>query len=344
MGGGEKSRFILQMENELFPSNPDIIHSNKVLTTNPGAESAGLSDERIIIKKDKLILEAIEKLGRTGYSASVLGGYITCPIKFYFQRILNLQIDNTLDQTIEANVFGTVVHAVLERIYKPFIGKVINPKAIQDTKQNINNLLKEEFVRVGKGAQLGSGKNLLLFEVAHSHINRFLSWDIKNLSKWPAILIGTENRYNTLIPGSGEIIIKGTIDRIDKIQSTGRIRIIDYKTGSVKPNNLRVKDFNKITTDPNFDKAFQVMFYTWLYSLTNQETDIQSGIISTRNISNGFMELKINGYESITGLTDHFGDDIRSIIQDIRNTDIDFTQTTDKDRCKYCDYKSICNR
>lgn len=342
IGGGEKSRFILQMENELFVSNPDIKHNNRVLTTELDMDKP-ISDFCLSVSKSPDIISKLRILRDKGYSASLISSYITCSLKFYFEKILSLQSES-IDQTIQANVFGTIIHDVLEKIYKPFTGKEINLVVLKKRISDIENLLKESFEAEGKGANLNAGKNLLLFQVAKSHIKKFLLWDISNLSKNPSILLGTENRYEVHIPGSEELKIKGFIDRVDRNIATGKIRIIDYKTGSVDPRFLKVKKQDLLFSDPDYSKAFQLMYYSWIYSLVENTQNIESGIISTKSISNGFMNINIPGYDPVTSFNDTFAEGVKSIIQDIENPEIGFNATTDTNRCKYCDYKSICNR
>ena len=345
LGGGEKSRFILQIENELKKYSPDILINNTIITTDIAKNSGEKHHNRsIVIKKNKDILKRITEIGEKGYSPSLLGNYIQCKLKFYFSNVLRIVTTTTTEQTVEANTFGTIVHAVLEEIYKPFINNQIDVEELKKHLKNTRSLLLTQFNIHYANGVLNSGKNLLVFEVAQKYIISFLKWDIKQQQQHQFSLQSTESKLVTPIEINGEqIVFKGIIDRIDFIDDAGRVRIIDYKTGKVLPRDLVVKEVEQLTTDPKFSKAFQVIYYAWLYNKLNQTADIESGIVSLRSISSGFMPVVLKEFDNISDYFDGFEQALKSIVQEILDEDNLLTQTDDEKRCVYCDYKSICN-
>jgi len=88
------------------------------------------------------------------------------------------------------------------------------------------------------------------------------------------------------------IRIKGKIDRIDEVDGT--MRIVDYKTGKVAPSQLKISDWNLLTTEEKYTKSFQVLTYAYMYQVNGPQPDhernFESGIISFKNLKNGFMK------------------------------------------------------
>ncbi|MBT8321517.1 MAG: PD-(D/E)XK nuclease family protein, partial [Eudoraea sp.] len=78
---------------------------------------------------------------------------------------------------------------------------------------------------------------------------------------------------------------KGTVDRID--QYDGQLRILDYKTGTVKPSEVEVVDWDSLILKKNQNKAFQLLCYALLYSREHPLESIQAGIISLKNVKQG---------------------------------------------------------
>ncbi len=343
LGGGEKSRFILQIENELRNANPDIKISEKIIDTKIKKDGENIDADIIVIEKNKDIQDRISKLSQTGYSASLFNSYITCSLKFYFQQILRLKTESSIGQSIEANTFGTVIHETLESLYQSEIKAQISTDRIKSRIDKSEKLLISIFKKNYKNDNLTTGKNLLIFEVAKNYISNFLKWEIKNQKLVPSQLISTEEKIVSNIPGSS-ITVKGTIDRVDELLADGKTRIIDYKTGFINPSNLKVADITKLTTDPDLSKSFQVMYYAWLYNLKYSNSNIEAGIISMRSMSHGFIPLILKEFQDISEYFQIFGESVHTLVDEISNTNIPFRQTDKIERCKFCDYSTICNR
>lgn len=346
LGSGEKSRFILQIENELSKANPLIQLNHNLINTDvsPKEDFTAGSKTITVDKTEQIKLRLVELLA-LGYSPSILSNYISCPLKFYFSNILKINTTSKFEKTVEANTFGTVIHAVLEKIYKPMENKEINPEVLKGYLSNIQHLLLKQFKKYYSNSELKFGKNLLIFEVASNYIHNFLQWDIKNIQENPSVLQSTEKRYYTSIVHKGlDINFKGFIDRIDKIQADGTIQIIDYKTGKVLQKDLIVKDMAELTTNPDYAKAFQVMFYAWLYNCQNPVEKLDAGIISIRSISEGFITLQIKDINNIQDNFEEFQEYLINLIIEISDSNTPFMQTEDTNQCTWCDFKSICNR
>jgi RecB family exonuclease len=51
--------------------------------------------------------------------------YIRDPYQFYEQRLLKIKPDQEYESDINAAEKGTIIHKVLEELYDPYVGKVM---------------------------------------------------------------------------------------------------------------------------------------------------------------------------------------------------------------------------
>ncbi len=345
-GGGEKSRFILQLENELQKVNP-IINLTKQIVNSDISLSQILSrnDIDLEVAKSNEILYKLSAITETGLSASLINTYISCHLKFYLSYLLKINTNTEIKQSVEANTFGTAIHEALEYIYKPFTGKEIDSSQLKKSLGSVREILTDKFKIHYSNKELYSGKNMLIFEVACNYLKNFLKWDIVNTKEYPTILISTESKLTVTLPIDGENInYKGIIDRIDKRIIDDNFRIIDYKTGKVSKTDLTLKNTEELFSDSKYAKAFQVIYYAWLANKNYPTEKLESGIVSIRNISNGFIPVLLKQHNDISEFFTEFEENIIKITSDILNKETTFTKTQDKNQCTWCDYKSVCNR
>ncbi len=339
-GAGEKSRFLFQLEIETAKVNPNINlqhHYLKIDTGNPPAEHA------IEITKSETVLKKLEALRIEGLSPSALNQYINCPLQFYFSRILKLKIPDEVKSNLEADVFGTIVHEVLEHIFTQFLNKNINVSqlkvAISTLDEQVNESLKKNFP-----GDVHHGKNILTMQVLKKVLERFLNREIENLQNEPRTMVAVEKELqHTLVLDNGQtVLIKGVIDRIDKQGS--QVRISDYKTGSVTKNDVNFKEWHQLLTDRKYSKAFQTLTYGWLFKQNFPETkNLSVGLFSLRNLSEGFISPAALSENPDSWHLD-FEATLKTLLTEIFDGNKSFCQTADTANCTYCDFKTICNK
>lgn len=287
-GSGEKSRFLTQ----LLIKNPALT-STTINTFVEEKKEAPFSVE----KTPEMLTRLQEIFEKEGISPSALSNYIYNPITFYEQRVLRIKPDVEVEETIAANTMGTVIHGVLEDLYKPFIGKYVQVKDLKQMIKKVFLLQEKHFQKEFLNRTTEIGKNKLIFEVTHHYIVNFLKKEIALLQQGNQLqILATEQKIESTIAVEGvkfPVRIQGTIDRIDKLNNT--IRIIDYKTGSVKTTDLKVPDFDTLIENEKV-KALQVMLYTFLYLSNNNIdfNDVESGIISFKSLSSGMLKMNFS--------------------------------------------------
>ncbi|MCF6170544.1 MAG: PD-(D/E)XK nuclease family protein [Bacteroidales bacterium] len=343
LGGGEKSRFILQLKDELARVSPKIKFSENMLNI---ALSASKREQPITIPKTPEIIDALKRQAAQGFSPSALNNYIQCPLRYYFSKILGLRPPESIDGAIESNTFGTIIHETLQHVYTPFLNKIIEPEALKNSLKKVDGLLLQSFKENLNNADFRSGKNLLTFEVAKKYVKDFILADTRKLKTKPQHLLGLEMKLKaSLTLGDKEVFLNGTIDRIDKETGSDNVLLADYKTGKVVKKDLKVEGWETLLTDHRKSKAFQLLFYTYLYLKNNAATqEITPGIFSFRNSKEGFITLALpEGYD-FNELTHEFEKVLTEILLEIFDSEVPFTQTGDADACIWCDYQNICNR
>jgi ATP-dependent helicase/DNAse subunit B len=217
-------------------------------------------------------------------------------MEFYYSKILKIKEVDEVEETVAANTMGTVLHEALEYLYKPFIGQILREKDLREVLPLIGETTKKYFKNNYKNGDVSKGKNKLIFEVVVNFIERFIHQEIQEIKKGSIIrIIALEQKFREEIKFPAfdfPIIIGGTVDRIDEVDSV--LRIVDYKSGMVSPGQLNLDFFDKIT-DYKYSKGMQLMLYAYLYITNNKfdyQQELQAGIISFKNLNYGFMPVK----------------------------------------------------
>jgi len=328
LNSGEKSRFIRQLEIESHPN-----HTYEKLVLSPSV--AIKNDIRKEIKKTEQIMDRLKEISKTGFSPSALTSYIRNPIEFYFQKILKLGEFEEMEENVAANTLGTIVHDTLESFYKPLEGVFLTLDHLEGMKSKVSEEVTKQFQKTFRGGTFSKGKNRIVFEVAKRYILNFINREIAGLQVGNEIKIEkieTKLLLNIPIPELDfEVNIGGIVDRVDRYN--GNIRIIDYKTGNVKQTDLEISEWECLTQDYKFSKAFQVLAYTAMISQEIPIYPVEAGIISFKNLGNGFLRFatKTNKRNSqqheITEETlDLFLIELKALILEICNPDIPFIE------------------
>ena len=328
--GGEKSRFITQLELEG-------IHNIKHQIIAPEVPVV-LSKPNVIEKNENLKLK-LQELAEEGFSPSSLTNYIRNPIDFYYQKMLKIKEHNEAEETVAANTLGTVVHNTLEDFYKPLVDTFLSVDCIKNLMSHIEEKVTFHFKKEFKEGDITKGKNLIIFEIAKRYVYNFLDLEVADLkagNKIKIIAIEANNSVSVDIPELNfPVKIKGKVDRVD--QYNGITRIIDYKTGRVEQNKVEIVNWDDISTDYNkYSKSFQVLAYAYMMSLSNKiQLPFEAGIISFKNLNAGFLKFskkdKPGNYAKkdalITNKTmEDFSFELKKLIIEICNPDIPFTE------------------
>ncbi|MFS4454485.1 PD-(D/E)XK nuclease family protein [Maribacter sp. 2304DJ31-5] len=324
--GGEKSRLITQLLTD--GNRTDIIEKIAAPSILP------VKMEREQITKTASLHKMILDHAQKGFSPSSLSNYIRNPMDFYKQNILGIDKMATVEETLAANTFGSIVHDSLEQLYTPFVGKELSKALLLHAKTKIEGVVTHNFKKTYLDGDISSGKNYLSYHVIIKYIQNFIDMEIVEAEKHSIKIIGLEQKLNISlsVPEIGvPVILKGKLDRIDECD--GITRIIDYKTGKVEPRNVEIMDWDTLTKTYDYSKAFQLLCYSLMYKKSVGVKELQAGIISLKNMGEGTMLFakkesvrgaKNNNIE--TDVLNEFEQYLFGLIQEICNPEIPFTE------------------
>jgi ATP-dependent helicase/nuclease subunit B len=352
LGGGEKSRFILQIEHELLKLNTKIKYSD---TAYSPAVRFDQAVKEISIAKTNDVQLRLAEMAEYGLSPTALSTFVACPLKFYFSYVLKISEDDTTDDTMDASTFGSGIHDALKDLYQAYVKQPLSVAIIDAIAQEANETLHRNFLKAYKNNDLNYGKNLLMVKVAESFLRRFLQMEKEKIKE----LAGSGNTLSVLaveheffkeqalfvtIDHDGnrnfQVRLRGKADRIDISGNT--IRVIDYKTGVAKPKELTFNEWEQLSSDPEKGKSLQLLIYSYLYAKENNTPFPDAGIISFRHLNEGFMGVTMP--VGPTPVIEEVENQIRNLLQLIFDPALPFNQTPHLKNCEYCPFKGICNR
>ena len=143
------------------------------------------------------------------------------------------------------------------------------------------------------------------------------------------------------------------IDRIDKVD--GRLRIVDYKTGS---DDVKFQDIKKDLFEPKKERRkaiLQLLLYCNAYAKHEKyDSAIQPVVYQIKEInkySNTEFFVKVGTDTKFNILQDYrtdvdnesFLEEMKSVVGEIFDADKKFTQTKNREKCVYCQFNKICN-
>lgn len=381
--GGEMSRYIYQLL-YIYGKLPEskIRHHIDYYPLN-STENPSISVKKDVPWIQEALQRLTVPGSKENLSASSLKDYLECPLKFFLKKIAKYDIDDDLKEYIEESGYGTIIHSILEHLYgiesennPSFFAKDIN--IIRKTKKS---LIVREAVRAIRKIVYGLSEkesgNIPDFQLTpeslggeYTILATIITEIIDNILAAEAEFDSIE--YFNYIAGEKEIVdniefapglkvnVRGFIDRIDRVKlpdnPTPVLRFIDYKTGN-EPVKISSEDALFYAEDKNWPKGlFQLLFYCDVYSIQNGlDEPIIPQIYPIRKIKSTKLSFSSYGLKDDNGrtkfapLTDHrvfghFHEKVSALITEIFNKEIPFTNRPGDIACKYCKFKSICNK
>lgn len=341
-GAKEVSRFIRQIRHFFQGFEHLHVHEQVVSTPAPysppfsikipsGPETTEILNKRYQVRGEK---------GKFYFSATAMTTYIGCPLRFYFRYVAGIKEPEKVDEFMQANTFGSVLHNTMEFLYGPYVKQPITPEILAKIKKELPACLERAFREqdLGWGNEL-VGKNYLLRGVIEKLCRRIIALDELSEPFEVLSLEAADTYLETLPVGEAAYRINGTIDRLDYLPNSSTIRILDYKTGRVKLNKFsKVEDCFE---DVKQKEAFQGYLYAWLFDKKQPDKRIQVGYYTARHLNEGIQYL--NGGDPIKPEELwEFESLLKQLIEKILTSD--FEQTDDEQQCRICPYKGICNR
>lgn len=342
MKNGEPSRYLSQLKYIYGKDIKTIIASNNI-TINKGVDAIEKPADWLERFSDK------DKDKKITLSASSINTFMSCGIKFYIQKYLNILEPKEVTDIMEANQFGSVFHKAMQTLYTKLRNELHDGEFTKDALTDLyNNQLtiekavtdafRSEYFNNSQHFTI-TGINRIMFDLIVNYIKATIQTDIE---KVPFKLVECEKYCKAeyfIKENQMAVEIKGFIDRVDSFKSSdgsSTLRLLDYKTGSVHI------DLKKGMEHKNNETARQLMLYKYLIQNAKQDSDnksvIKLDVYQLTKLSQGQRETNV-AYE------DRYGDFLDVLDSTIKNI-LDPNQTLQKSKnaieCKYCKFTEIC--
>ena len=360
---GELSRFMLQFLIEWgYP----------VLRKQLEAAQSPQDSTPIIIEKTPDIMERMKSVfdirnnPKALISPSALNCYLDCPLKFYYKYVALLSAPDEVTADIDSAKFGSIFHYAAEHIYKDLTahGKLISKENLETLLKDevrlqtyVDNGFKELFFNLPPNEQPEyNGIQLINSAVIVKYIQQLLRNDLRYA---PFTFIGSEQRIFENIEictSTGDIQsrIGGINDRIDSKGES--LRIVDYKTGGDADTPANVQSLF-IPDKKRSNYVFQTFLYASIVCKKLREKN-DSRLVAPallyihRAASEKYSPVIQMGEprkpkEPVDNFAQYEGDfreNLKTLLEDIFNPDISFTQTEIEDKCAYCDFRALCKK
>ena len=360
---GELSRFMLQFLIEWgYP----------VLRKQLEAAQSPQSSAPIIIEKTPDVMERMKSVfdfrsnPKALISPSALNCYLDCPLKFYYKYVALLSAPDEVTADIDSAKFGSIFHYAAEHIYKDLTahGKLISRENLETLLKDevrlqtyVDNGFKELFFNLPPNEQPEyNGIQLINSAVIVKYIQQLLRNDLRYA---PFTFVGSEQRIFENIEictSTGDIQsrIGGIIDRIDSKGES--LRIVDYKTGGDADTPANVQSLF-IPDKKRSNYVFQTFLYASIVCKKLREKN-DSRLVAPallyihRAASANYSPVIQMGeprkpkepVDNFAQYEGHFRENLKTLLEDIFNPDISFTQTEIEDKCAYCDFRALCKK
>ena len=356
MKTGEESRFIKQLR-YLYKAQL----SEKVATFS--INRSAVDNPLVHIEKSTDVLQQLKErfMGNNpprSFSASSLNTYLDCPLRFYYSYVMGIKEQEEVTEDVDANLFGTIFHEVMEFLYKPLsrLGRDLTPDDLSEQRlfgaacSGLENLVRKVFAK--HDIREIAGENLIRKDLIVKMVRQVVKVDRKQAAQHSFRILATEGEEDCIwtLPDGNQVKLSGKMDRLDRVD--GRLRIIDYKSGKVESDLM--KDNTRKTPEQMVDDLFDftkgknrpsIAFQLYFYALLKKDAD--TCIYSLTSI---FKE-DPKTYEVPEERLGYFKEKLSSLIQDVLSPDNKFEPRPELSDaspftsvCRFCNFKRLCNR
>ena len=343
---GEMSRFMLQL----------MVESGQTITQH--ALQSGKTIARYTpdtIEKTEHVLKLLYQQFTANdalLSPSAINKYMRCPLQFYYRYIAGIKEPDEPDdeQELDNRIFGNIFHQAADTLYHQL------PKHV--TRESLDQLLKSK-IAIEKAVDdafhqelphaVMGGLHLINREVIIRYLRQLIEID-KALT--PFDILGLEcdvtREFSPLTTHHSPLRIGGRIDRLDQM-SDGRIRVVDYKTGSRKLKALGgVEDiFDPAKIHDHSDYYLQTFTYADIVSRQESSPVSPALLFIQHAASKDYDPTLCFGKERILDIREYserFCELLEAKVNEIFSQNIPFTPTTDLKVCRTCPYLQMCRR
>ena len=359
---GEESRYIKQLKYHYgVPIASYVAHAD-LLTFEK-------DDDKV--EKTPQMMDKIEAIT---FSASSIQNYVLCPMKFYYHSVMEIKKDEDVAESLDSRMIGNVYHNTMRDLYfgedamesevpfekmdcqsergmdevsAEYLDKWLSEEKLPVITSKVESLMKAEL-----NVDEIRGRDLVVRSVIVRYVLETLRKDRMILQKYGAgafDIIGLEKKVNAEVYGCRFF---GVMDRIDSVVP-GLVRLVDYKSGADSQKVLDVAggDEEKVISRifdgsasyrKDYKAAIQFHIYGKMLKAAGlaEEECVTSSLYSTAEIFRNPPAIFPENVK-FSGMMD---ERLERIIAELKDMDVPFERTNDKDTCAFCDFKMICGR
>lgn len=347
---GECSRYIHQLEYE-SPYNIKKLSVGVDLSTEEVAPISVAKGEY-----ERSILDKFTTEGGAALSPTALFRYVECPLKFYLYSVAKLREQDEISETIDALMFGNILHESMQELYGEFVGMANPMSAIKSkcsreaVEQVVDKKISELIHHSTKSvAERFSGDTILVRDIILKYIMRgILRYDTQQ-SGFTIRGLEDDIEYKYEISDARHVNLFGRADRIDE-RADGTLQIIDYKSGSVPHLEFNgVELLFRGEAKDRISNIFQTLLYSMMLHKNHGTESMPTLYYASKMLSDDYSPniVDVNSGEVVerySAIAEDFERELSAVLEELFDYDKPFVQCEDVDMCKYCDYKSICRR
>ena len=306
-------------------------------------------------------------------SPSALNTYLACPIQFYINNVLRIRREDDPEEGISADIIGTIFHDTAEffyeRLQERYGTSTITANMLCDKNLAIRETINRELQKMlhtafdvcwfhptkdfdrlpvirerfhksmvnGQWSMVNDykGTTLIAHDVLLRYLQELIRFDAKHT---PFTIIGSEKERTlnfhlfTSSPSPLSIKAGGRVDRIDEMH--GRLRIVDYKTGSHESPRYHLQIFLYALAEMQEKEATLPIQPVLFFPIKAANPDYDPSIVTDGTVVDDFANQHAEAFK----------ESLLNILEDIFNPDKPFTCTTDTKVCEYCKLGLICGK
>jgi len=342
VGRSERSRFLYQLEEELGPVNgkmrffyPEVVFSERDVAPIPTLQ---VPKTPAIQQKIRYFLE------NKGLSATSLNEYFNGEMGFYWRYIEKIKSKENDDAAIGNNVFGSIVHYVLEKTDQFYVGALITREVMENQKRSaladFDILLKQS----QPDFDFEYGLNAVLKTLARELIGKYFDKRLREFTE-PFYIEALEKKFQTTVEADGiQVKLEGTVDKIER--HGDRLVVIDYKTGDVEPAKIRYPSGKSDLSLDEYlrlqdrDKFRQLLLYKFLISeLYGKNAKYEIKFYSFRRLdSNLILEVENHTNEEVQEAVRNL---VATVARDLMNPEKPFLPDPERNVPAYSDFADL---
>ena len=350
---GEPSRYIYQLDYESgFP----------VRKVEVGVDVNLAETDPIEVAKDEGIMQRLGRFtdpeSKATLSPTAFFRYVACPLRFYFHSVARLQADDEIAEEVDAPMFGTILHAAVQKLYARIVGEAHPGETLRamirtgEIAAAVEAAINENYLQDPAATTDDYTGNLLLVK---DIVTRYLRGGVMPYDAahdgFTVTGLEREVAYGFDFTAAGRPLcmkFAGIADRIDALDD-GTLRVVDYKTGAPHLEFAGVESLFRGEGKQRLSNILQTLLYAMMLYRT-RGVDAEPALYYVRAMNRPDYLPTLDDRETgvrggrYTLYAERFEELVRQTLAELYDPSVPFRQCEDADTCNFCDFNVICKR